>query len=74
VEAFKSISERLASLEIELDDAGVRRVPNSMIGLPTDQALPVMRLIEGLEELDDVQQVVSTLDVTEDAVAMLETA
>jgi transcriptional/translational regulatory protein YebC/TACO1 len=45
-----------------------------MIGLPTDQALPVMRLIEGLEELDDVQQVVSTLDVTEDAVAMLETA
>jgi len=74
VEAFKSISERLASLEIELDDAGVRRVPNSMISLGTDQALPVMRLIEGLEELDDVHQVVSTLDVTEDAVAMLETA
>jgi YebC/PmpR family DNA-binding regulatory protein len=74
VEAFKAISERLSLLGVELEDAGLRRVPGSMISLPTDEALQVMRLIESLEELDEVQQVFSTLDVTEDAVAMLETA
>jgi transcriptional/translational regulatory protein YebC/TACO1 len=33
-----------------------------------------MRLIEELEDLDDVQEVYSNLDVTEEAVSMLETA
>jgi transcriptional/translational regulatory protein YebC/TACO1 len=33
-----------------------------------------MRLIEDLEELDDVQEVYSNLDVTDEAIAMLETA
>ena len=33
-----------------------------------------MRLIEHLEELDDVQEVFSNLEVTEEAVGMLETA
>jgi YebC/PmpR family DNA-binding regulatory protein len=74
VESFRAISERLSGLGIELEDAGLRRVPGSMISLPTEEALQVMRLIESLEELDEVQQVYSTLDVTEDAVAMLETA
>jgi transcriptional/translational regulatory protein YebC/TACO1 len=33
-----------------------------------------MRVIEHLEELEDVQNVYSNLDVTEEAVALLETA
>jgi transcriptional/translational regulatory protein YebC/TACO1 len=74
VEAFRTISERLAGLGLKWEDAGLRRVPSSMVSLPTEQALQVMRLIESVEEMDDVQQVFSTLDVTEDAVAMLETA
>jgi len=33
-----------------------------------------MRVIDGLEELDDVQHVYSALQVTDEAVALLETA
>ena len=33
-----------------------------------------MRIIEELEDLEDVQQVYSNLDVTEEAVALLEPA
>lgn len=74
LEAFKAISDRLADVGIEVEDARVRRMPETLISLPTDEMLQVMRLMEGLEELDDVQQVFSNLDVTEEAVAMLETA
>ena len=33
-----------------------------------------MRIVDSLEELDDVQRVYSTLQVTDEAVALLETA
>jgi transcriptional/translational regulatory protein YebC/TACO1 len=44
------------------------------VALSPDQTLQVMRLIESLEELEDVQEVYSTLHVSEEAVALLETA
>lgn len=74
LESFKATSDRLAGMGIEVEDARVRRMPETLISLPTDEMLQVMRLMESLEELDDVQQVFSNLDVTEEAVAMLETA
>jgi len=48
--------------------------PTTTVELPADQALQVMRIVESLEELDDVQRVYSTLQVTDEAVALLETA
>jgi YebC/PmpR family DNA-binding regulatory protein len=74
VEAFKSVSDQLQSLGIQPEEAGLRMIPNSTIELPGDQAIQVMRLIENLEELDDVQEVYSNLEVTEEAVGMLESA
>jgi transcriptional/translational regulatory protein YebC/TACO1 len=74
VEAFKSVSDQLHALGVQPEEAGLRMLPNSTIELPGDQALQVMRLIEHLEELDDVQEVYSNLEVTEEAVGMLETA
>ncbi len=49
-------------------------MPNSFVSLPSGESLQVMRVIERIEELDDVQNVFSNLDVTEEAVALLETA
>lgn len=72
VEKFKAISDRLESLDIHPDEASLRMIPNSVMQLPPEKALQVMRVIENLEDLDDVQEVYSTLEVTDEAVELLE--
>lgn len=74
LEAFKDVSDRLRELSIKVDESEVRMFPNSELTLPADQAVKVMRIIEDLEDLDDVRAVFSNLDVTEEAVHMLEEA
>jgi YebC/PmpR family DNA-binding regulatory protein len=74
VEAYKQISDRLNGAGVSVEEASVRLVPNAPTELPPEQTLQVMRVIESLEELDDVQQVYSTLKITDAAVAMLEAA
>lgn len=74
VEAYKAISNALESMSVRAADASLRMIPSSVVNLPQGEALQVMRMIEHIEELDDVQNVYSNLDVTEEAVALLETA
>ena len=74
VEAFKAINDVVRSAGLQPEEAGVRMLPNNTVELPNDQTLQVMRVIEGLEDLDDTQQVFSTVHVSDEAVALLETA
>jgi YebC/PmpR family DNA-binding regulatory protein len=72
VEAFKSISDSLKNAKVHPEDAGLRMVANQEIELPVDATLQVMRTIESLEDLDDVQNVFHNLRLTEEAMAALE--
>jgi YebC/PmpR family DNA-binding regulatory protein len=72
VEAFKSINDILHGAEITTDDAGLRMVPTNMMDLDTSDAVQVLRVIEAIEELDDVQDVYHNLNITEEAIAALE--
>jgi YebC/PmpR family DNA-binding regulatory protein len=74
VEAFRRIHERLMGAEIHLDEAGLRMIPNQEIELGVQETLQVMRLVENLEELDDVQNVYTNLRITDEAMAALEAA
>lgn len=74
VEAYKAISDALEAIGAKVEDASLRMIPNSVVGLAAGESLQVMRMMENLEELEDVQSVFSNLDVTEEAVALLETA
>jgi len=74
VEAYKAISDALEALGAEVADASLRMIPNSVVSLPPEESLQVMRMTEHLEDLEDVQTVFSNLDVTEEAVALLEVA
>lgn len=74
LDTFHSVQAALESAGIEMEEANVFYDPNSPLELPSDQALQIMHLIEKLEELDDVQNVYSTLDVTDEAMAAMETA
>ncbi len=72
VEAFKTLSDRLRAASIQPEEAGLRMLPNQESELGVDATLQVMRCIEALEELDDVQNVFSNLRISEEAMAALE--
>jgi YebC/PmpR family DNA-binding regulatory protein len=74
VEAFKDISESLKTAGIHPEEAELRMFPNNEVELGTDESLQVLRLVETLEELDDVQDVYSTLSISDEVMAQLEAA
>jgi len=71
VESFKSISDSLSSAGIKPEEAGLKLIPKNEIELEPDATVQVMRTIETLEELDDVQEVFSNLTITDEAIARL---
>jgi len=74
VEVFKDINTRLKSAGIEAEEAELRMSPNNETELPIDDAIQVVKVIEALEELDDVQAVFSTLYLSDNVMAALEGA
>jgi YebC/PmpR family DNA-binding regulatory protein len=72
VESFKAITDRLHTAGITPEEAGLRMIPKNEIELAPDATVQVMRTIEVLEELDDVQEVFSNLAITDEAIARLE--
>ncbi len=72
VEAFKTIADALQAANIESEEAGLKYIPTNEIELGVDDTLQVMRVIDALEELDDVQEVFSNLSVTEEALARVD--
>jgi len=74
VEAFKPISDGLKAAGVRPEEAELVWLPNNPVSLAAEETLQVARLIEHLEELDDVRAVYSNLDLDEEAVELLETA
>lgn len=67
VEAFKRIGDALKKAGITVDDAGLRMQAKQEMELGPDESLQVMRLIESLEELDDVQNTAYNLKISDEA-------
>jgi transcriptional/translational regulatory protein YebC/TACO1 len=74
VGSFKTLNDSLVLAGVHPDEARLRMIPNTMAQLAPEQSIKVMRIIEEIEDLEDVQDVYSNLDVTEEAVALLEAA
>ncbi len=74
VETFKDIADRLHAAEVQPDDAGLRMIPKQELELELEQTLHVMKSLETIEEIDDVQNVFSNLKMSEQALAALEAA
>ena len=72
VESFKVLSDKLRAAHIPMEDALLRMAANQEMELDVDQTLQVMRCIEALEELDDVQNVYSNLHISDEVMASLE--
>jgi len=63
------VRESLAGRGLSIEHAELSQVPKTLMTLGEKETLQVMHMIEALEELDDVQQVYSNLDISEEILA-----
>jgi YebC/PmpR family DNA-binding regulatory protein len=69
VEAYDAVQTALAEAGIEAQEAALVRTPTTTVSMVPDQAAKVMRLVEVLEDLQDVQAVYTALEVEGEAVS-----
>jgi len=74
VEQFKTIADALHKAKVHTQEAGLRMVPKQEIELDVESTLKFMKMVEAIEELDDVQDVFHNVKVSDEALATLETA
>ena len=74
VEAFKVIADALHKANVQPDEAGLRMHPKQEMELDPEDSVQVLKALESIEELDDVQNVYSNLKVSDEALAALEAA
>ena len=74
LDTFQAVRQALDEAGIAMDDASLVYDPDNPVELDEAQAIQVMNLIERIEELDDVQNVYTNLDVSDDVLAAMESA
>jgi len=67
VEIFKKLHDHLKEAEIVPESAGLSMDPNQEMELSLEDTLQVMKVIDMLEELDDIQEVYSNLKIPDEA-------
>lgn len=72
MEDFGKINKKLAEMGIEPTDAGLKRIPAETKILDVESAKKIMRLIDALEDDDDIQAVYHNLAMTDELAAALE--
>ena len=70
--AFGAIQAALTEAGIEPTEASLVRIPTTTTALPTADAAKVLRLLDALDEHQDIQAVYSTLEMNDDALAAVE--
>ena len=63
---FNNIQTKLEELEIEIENYELQRIPNNTKIISSEQAENVLKLLDLLEENDDVQQVFHNMELTEE--------
>jgi transcriptional/translational regulatory protein YebC/TACO1 len=69
---FAAVQKALEEADIATKDIRLTMVPKRTMTLDEDETLRAMRLIDALEELDDVQEVHSNLEITDAIIAKYE--
>jgi YebC/PmpR family DNA-binding regulatory protein len=71
MENFKSINDALEAKSIQPSEAEIQYQPTQETELDPEKTVSVLESLERVEELDDVQNVVSNLKITDEAMAMM---
>ena len=71
---LEAVKQELESQGMRVVNAELSLLPKTALQLEPEQALQVLRLMEALEELDDVQRVYSNLDISDEVITRFEEA
>ena len=63
---FATVLEAMQAAGFEQENADVQKIADQTVSLDKEKASKVMKIVERLEELDDVQQVSTNLDLPDD--------
>jgi transcriptional/translational regulatory protein YebC/TACO1 len=63
------MQKKLEELELEAESAELQRIPKTYVELVDDEFTKLMRLIDALEDDDDVQKVYHNIDASEEQLA-----
>ncbi|NOX54036.1 MAG: YebC/PmpR family DNA-binding transcriptional regulator [Planctomycetes bacterium] len=70
-EAFSQVSEALEREKIPTDVSEISRIPSNTVDLDADQGRKALKLLEALEDHDDVQSVTSNFNIPDEVMAEL---
>lgn len=68
---FGNLQRKFDSLQIEPENAELQRIPNTLVELDNEAFGKVMKLIDVLEDDDDVQKVYHNVDIKEEQIDLL---
>jgi len=66
LEDFGNVSKKMDEMGIEADSQELQRIPHNTVSLSFEDSKKILRLVEKLEDDDDVQQVFHNLEISED--------
>jgi YebC/PmpR family DNA-binding regulatory protein len=69
---FNNMQTKLEELEIEIKNSELQRIPNNFKTISAEQAEKVLKLLDLLEENDDVQQVFHNMELTEEILTAMD--
>jgi YebC/PmpR family DNA-binding regulatory protein len=69
VPSFHAVQEALKSAGIAVESASLEKLPKATVNVSGDDVTKLLKLLDALEDLDDVQKVHSNLDIDERAMA-----
>jgi len=71
-DSFQTVRDALQESGLHIESAELSMVPKSTVSLGEKETVQNMNLIDALEELDDVQQVYSNLDISDEVMTKYE--
>lgn len=71
-ESFAAVEQALSAAGYTIEDSGLRWIATNETSIDVPSALKNMRIMERLEELDDVQNVASNMEITAELLEALE--
>ncbi|MEO6884462.1 MAG: YebC/PmpR family DNA-binding transcriptional regulator [Bacteroidia bacterium] len=71
LENFAPMQKKLEEQKIEIENAELQRIPKNTITLDIESAKKVLKMIDALEEYDDVQNVFHNMEMTDELIEAL---
>jgi len=66
LEDFGNVSKKMDEMGIEAESQELQRIPHNTVSLSFEDSKKILRLVEKLEDDDDVQQVFHNLEISDD--------